>query len=186
MADLNISHEVPLSAAPEQRIDTELQETVPVNEDENQQPLTEENVLVPQSHTDESCTPGPTSNTHSLTSGEGTAIDAPETEVGELQQQEPMEKPVVLRSWLFELLALLIGFLSLAGIITILGVYNGQPQLELARDVNINTIIAILSTTLRAVMAFIATEGKMTKSDSIIGDLSAEIFKLSGNRNGNG
>ncbi|KAF4880879.1 hypothetical protein CGCSCA1_v000526 [Colletotrichum siamense] len=69
-----------------------------------------------------------------------------------------MKRLTVLRLWLLEFLALLVSILSLAGIVAILGAYNAHPQLEFARDVNINTIIAILSTTSRAAMAFITTE----------------------------
>ncbi|KAH9233930.1 hypothetical protein K456DRAFT_1909874 [Colletotrichum gloeosporioides 23] len=99
----------------------------------------------------------PTSDTSFITV-ERTATRAPGAEKGLLKPREPTKKPPMFRSWLLEFLALIVSMLSFAGIIATLGAYNGQPQLEFARDVNINTIIAILSTALRAAMAFMATE----------------------------
>ncbi|KAK2755402.1 hypothetical protein CKAH01_01294 [Colletotrichum kahawae] len=158
MSDPLSNHKVPLSAAPGQTTETDRQETVNVNEDVTANITEGENDIEITRRTDSGYNTVPTSDTGSLTSGEETAIDSPIT--GECQRKppEPTEKLEILRSWLFEFLAVFISIFSYAGIIAVLGAYNGQPQPEFARDVNINTIIAILSTTLRAATAFIATE----------------------------
>ncbi|KAF4812745.1 hypothetical protein CGCSCA5_v008996 [Colletotrichum siamense] len=160
MLDPLSNHRVPLSAAPGQTTDTDRQETVTVNEDVRANVVEGESDIEITTRTDAGYNTIPTSDTGSLTSGEETAIDSPAPRTEECQRKppEPTEKLDILRSWLFEFLALFVSIFSYAGIIAILGAYNGQPQPEFARDVNINTIIAILSTTLRAATAFIATE----------------------------
>lgn len=159
MLDPHSNRRVPLSAASGQTTDTDRQETSTVN-DEVSANLTEgENDIEITSCTGGGYNIVPTSDAGSLTSGKGTAVDSSKTGECQRKPQEPTEKLEILRSWLFEFLALLASIFSYAGIIAVLGAYNGQPQPEFARDVNINTIIAILSTTLRAATAFIATEG---------------------------
>ncbi|KAL3305581.1 hypothetical protein RB213_008350 [Colletotrichum asianum] len=158
MLDPLSNHRVPLSAAPGQTTETDRQETVTVNEDVRANVVEGESDIEITMRTDAGYNTIPTSDTGSLTSGEETAIDSPRTEECQRKPPEPTEKLDILRSWLFEFLALFVSIFSYAGIIAILGAYNGQPQPEFARDVNINTIIAILSTTLRAATAFIATE----------------------------
>ncbi|KAH0431117.1 hypothetical protein CcaCcLH18_07295 [Colletotrichum camelliae] len=158
MSDSLNNHEAPFSAAPGRKLGTDFQEREALDEDVNARAAAEDNESGFMGRTDGMYTTVPTSDSHSLTSGEGMVLGSPESEKGDLRPQETTEKLVVLRSWLFELIALLSGVLSFAGIVILLGAFNDQPQLEFARDVNINTIIAILSTALRAAMAFIATE----------------------------
>ncbi|EQB50153.1 hypothetical protein CGLO_10426 [Colletotrichum gloeosporioides Cg-14] len=161
MLDLPSNHRIPFGAAPGHTAETDRQKTVTVNENVRANITEGENDIEITMRTDAGYNTVPTSDTGSLTSGEETAIDSPRAEECQRKQPEPTEKLDILRSWLFEFLAVFISILSYVGIIAVLGAYNGQPQPEFARDVNINTIIAILSTALRAATAFIATEGKI-------------------------
>ncbi|KAL3293103.1 hypothetical protein RB213_015357 [Colletotrichum asianum] len=65
----------------------------------------------------------------------------------------------ILWVWRFEFLALLISCAAFAAIAALLGVYNERAQPEFAYNININTLIAILSTVLKATLVFVVAEG---------------------------
>ncbi|KAK2757415.1 hypothetical protein CKAH01_05672 [Colletotrichum kahawae] len=60
--------------------------------------------------------------------------------------------------WSLEVFALIISMASFAGIVVILAIYDEKPQPGFANSISINTIIAILSTILKATLLFIVSE----------------------------
>ncbi|KAF0328635.1 hypothetical protein GQ607_004047 [Colletotrichum asianum] len=69
-------------------------------------------------------------------------------------------KMAILWVWRFDFLALLISCAAFAAIAALLGVYNERAQPEFAYNININTLIAILSTVLKATLVFVVAEGQ--------------------------
>ncbi|KAF4908975.1 hypothetical protein CGCF415_v006214 [Colletotrichum fructicola] len=55
-------------------------------------------------------------------------------------------------------MALLLSVIAFTTIFIILSAYNKQPQFDLSRGININTIIAILSTIVKATLVFVVAE----------------------------
>ncbi|KAF4916365.1 hypothetical protein CGCVW01_v010109 [Colletotrichum viniferum] len=55
-------------------------------------------------------------------------------------------------------MALLLSVIAFTTIVIILSAYDNQPQFDLSRGININTIIAILSTIVKATLIFVVAE----------------------------
>ncbi|EQB54289.1 hypothetical protein CGLO_05898 [Colletotrichum gloeosporioides Cg-14] len=66
--------------------------------------------------------------------------------------------PDALEIWSFEIVTLLISVIAFMAIVILLSAYDGRAQPRLYRGININTIIAILSTILKATLVFVVAE----------------------------
>lgn len=67
--------------------------------------------------------------------------------------------PSILRSWWLEGLAIAISLLLLAAIVVVLFRFDGKEQPGWPYWINLNTIVATLSTILRAQLLLVAAEG---------------------------
>lgn len=65
----------------------------------------------------------------------------------------------VFQSWLLELLALLVSLTSFGTITAISSKYDQEVQPEFTHNININTLIAILSTIVRATLLYTLSQG---------------------------
>lgn len=81
-----------------------------------------------------------------------------EIEKGNLLYQ-PLDKLATLKQWIPEFVALFSSVAAFIIMVILLVVSHEKPQPEWAYDVNINSLIAILATLLRAAMLFILAEG---------------------------
>lgn len=94
----------------------------------------------------------------------GSAEDATDTgseeRAGVTQTFQPLSKLATFRLWYLEVLALLVSIASFAAIIALLSAFDEKPQPELTY-ININTLVAIFTTILRAALVFVLAEGKM-------------------------
>lgn len=70
----------------------------------------------------------------------------------------------LLKTWWIELLSLVAAIAALTAIVATLAKYNKKEQPAWRFAINLNTLIAILSTILRACMAVVAEEGKFLMS----------------------
>lgn len=75
--------------------------------------------------------------------------------------------PSVLRSWWLEGLAIAISLLLLAAIVVVLFRFDGKEQPDWPYWINLNTIVATLSTILRAQLLLVAAEGLCYQLSSI-------------------
>jgi len=66
----------------------------------------------------------------------------------------------VIAAWSSEALLLVAAIASLAGIIAILWIYNGEESPAWQYSINLNSLVAVLSTTLRAALMITVAEGK--------------------------
>ncbi|KAF6823346.1 hypothetical protein CMUS01_10729 [Colletotrichum musicola] len=82
-----------------------------------------------------------------------------ETEKSSLPHQ-PLDKLATLKQWTPEFVALFSSVSALVIMVILLVVSHEKPQPDWAYDVNINTLIAILTTLLRAAMLYILAEAK--------------------------
>lgn len=76
-------------------------------------------------------------------------------------------RPSILRSWWLEGLAIAISLLLLAAIVVVLFRYDGKEQPDWPYWINLNTIVATLSTILRAQLLLVAAEGLRLQLSSI-------------------
>ncbi|KAK1853681.1 hypothetical protein CCHR01_03673 [Colletotrichum chrysophilum] len=60
--------------------------------------------------------------------------------------------------WAFEIMTLLTSVAAFAAIIVLLSIYHEQPQPHMSQGLNINTIIAILSTIVKATLVYVVAE----------------------------
>lgn len=74
--------------------------------------------------------------------------------------------PSVLRSWWLEGLAIAISLLLLAAIVVVLFRFDGKEQPDWPYWINLNTIVATLSTILRAQLLLVAAEGLCSQVSS--------------------
>lgn len=63
-------------------------------------------------------------------------------------------------AWWKEMLSLLVAVGAMVAIVVILVMYNGQEQPSWRHSINLSTLVAILSTLLRALMVVVVEEGK--------------------------
>ncbi|KAF0326953.1 hypothetical protein GQ607_005717, partial [Colletotrichum asianum] len=89
-----------------------------------------------------------------------TKKECTEPERWENSPSEPRGARAALEVWAFEVMALLLSVIAFTTIFIILSAYDKQPQFDLSRGININTIIAILSTIVKATLVFVVAEGK--------------------------
>lgn len=82
----------------------------------------------------------------------------------------PPNKSQTLSKWRFEILALFVSMSAFAAIIATLEKHDGKPPPESAY-LNVSTLVAIFSTTLRATVAYVVAEGKRSMVKTFIGDL---------------
>lgn len=87
-------------------------------------------------------------------------VNLNETEKINLPYQ-PLDKVATLKQWTWEFVALFSSMAAFVAMVILLVISDGKPQPEWAYDLNINTLIAVLATLLRAAMLFILAEGIM-------------------------
>lgn len=75
--------------------------------------------------------------------------------------------PSILRSWRLEGLGIAISLLLLAAIIVVLFRFDGKEQPDWPYWINLNTIVATLSTILRAQLLLVAAEGLCSQFSSL-------------------
>ncbi|KAK1676500.1 hypothetical protein BDP55DRAFT_105180 [Colletotrichum godetiae] len=72
-----------------------------------------------------------------------------------IQLNRQSSQPRILKAWMPELRVLLLSICLFAAIIITLGAYHGKPPPQYDYNVNINAIVAVLSTVLRATLLFV-------------------------------
>lgn len=119
---------------------------------------TSEYVIIPA---DEEDSPEAIRGSSSANSGRVDEVHrADETEKSSLLYR-PLDKLATLKQWTFEFVALFFSVAAFVVMVILLVVIHEKPQPEWAYGVSINSLIAVLTTLLRAAMVFILAEGIM-------------------------
>lgn len=74
----------------------------------------------------------------------------------------PRGVTAALSIWAFEIMTLLTSVAAFAAIFILLSVYHERPQPHMTHRINVNTIIAILSTIVKATLVYVVAEGRDT------------------------
>lgn len=81
------------------------------------------------------------------------------TSNGPTSKKKGKSHELLLKTWWIEIVSLLIATAALIAIVVTLAKYDGQEQPAWSYAINLNTLIAILATLLRACMVIVAEEG---------------------------
>lgn len=86
----------------------------------------------------------------------------------------PLDRFSTLKQWTLEFAALLTSVVAFIVMVILLVFSNGKPQPAWAYIVSINTLVAILTTLLRAAMLFVLSEGRRFLPSSLRGEFTNE------------
>lgn len=116
-----------------------------------------------------------TSSTNNITddhSERSSLVDPPHLATGDPRDDQPntarcSSLNFLTTLWWKEIISFLVASGALVAIVVILVMYNGQVQPSWKYSVNLSTLIAILSTLLRALLVAVVEEGKKLQSNGL-------------------